>query len=634
MHNMFSTTLSVTAAAVLAGSSFAAPPAVSRHPGSIDLGRMQDLARGEMLSATVTLQPRDTQALYGLLADIHDTKSPQFGQFLTPTEFRARFAPSAETVRDVAAEFRRRGLTVEQSGQMVLHLKGPVEAVDRALGIEMHVFQSAPTGLSPGERFHAPVGTPTLGPSWSGIVGAIVGLDSGPWRRPQSKAAAHPAALHGTLRAAGGASTPDQPGLWTVLDLEKYYDVKPLYRDGHRGQGHTIGIVTLASFTPSDAFYYWSSLGLNVDPNRLTVLNIDGGPGAPSDASGSYETTLDVEQSGGLAPEAKIVVYQAPNTDQGWVDAFARVVEDNTADAISTSWGEWEYYEQTTPVTVGGGGQSETAKAFHILFLLAALQGQSLFCSSGDAGAYYANLLSGPNPPPQFSLVLSQDAPASDPLITAAGGTTLAGPQPFPLPDGGTLTINVATERAWSWDYLEGYCAILGFDPVSCGIFPVGGGGGVSAYWDLPWYQQGVPGMRRSEPNQSLVDLSQTPPQTLVTLPAHFPGRNLPDVSLNADPDTGYILPYTSDVNGFSVLQFWGGTSFVAPQLAGITVLLDQHVGHRLGLLNVPLYAAAGTNAFHDITHGNNEFYKAEPGYDQATGLGTLDVAEFAEGLR
>jgi kumamolisin len=626
---MFSMTLGLAVTSVIVSAAAPVLPIAARHPGAVDLGRMRDVARDEALTATVMLQPRNMTELENLLNDVHDARSPQFSHFLTPAEFQSRFAPSPEDIRAITTELQRRGLTVERAGGMALHIKGTAEIVDRALGVEMHVFDKPSNSLSPVTRFHAPVGTPSLGAAWHGAVGVIVGLDTGTWRRPLSRPAARSNALRDAFRAGSGPNTPDAPGFWTVVDVEKYYNVTPLYRDDTRGQGHTIGIVTLASFTPSDAFYYWSSLGLNVDPGRLTVLNIDGGPGAPSDASGSTETTLDVQQSGGIAPGAKIIVYQAPNTDQGWVDAFIRAVEDNQADVLSTSWGEWEYTDWTTSVSEGGVG-AEAAQAFHLLFLVAALQGQSLFASSGDQGSYYAN---GTYFLPQFSEVLSVDAPASDPFITAAGGTTLAGPQPNPLPDGGTFTIEIPVERAWSWDYLDYYCSLLGLDPIDCGIFPAGTGGGVSVYWDLPIYQEGLAGIRRSEPNQSLVDLSQTPPQTIVTLPAHFPGRNLPDVSLNADPDTGYIIPYTSDQIGFSVQNFWGGTSFVAPQLAGITVLLDQRVGHRLGLLNFALYAAAGTKAFHDITHGNNDFYQAGPGYDQASGLGTLDAAEFAEGL-
>ena len=91
--------------------------------------------------------------------------------------------------------------------------------------------------------------------------------------------------------------------------------------------------------------------------------------------------------------------------------------------------------------------------------------------------------------------------------------------------------------------------------------------------------------------------------QISASLPAHYPGRNLPDVSFNADPYTGYIILYTSDVNGPEVLA-GGGTSFVAPQLNGVTALLSQSLhGARLGLLNYPLYALSLTGQAYKGSH-------------------------------
>ena len=178
---------------------------------------------------------------------------------------------------------------------------------------------------------------------------------------------------------------------------------------------------------------------------------------------------------------------------------------------------------------------------------------------------------------------MSVDYPASDTAITAGGGTTLPGTQNFVLPSG-PLSINIPSERVWAWDYLEPVCNALELDPISCGIFPIGGGGGVSVFSPLPFYQFAIPGVQTSPPGQALIDEETAPPQTLFTFPSHFRGRNVPDVAFNADPDTGYLIVYTSDVNGFEILTFMGGASFVAPQLNGVTSLLVQKAGHRLGL--------------------------------------------------
>ena len=235
-------------------------------------------------------------------------------------------------------------------------------------------------------------------------------------------------------------------------------------------------------------------------------------------------------------------------------------------------------------------------------------------------------------PVPPFN-PLSVDNPASDSAITAAGGTTLPGLQQFNGPNGTIININVPRERVWAWDYLEPLCNALSLDFITCGIFPVGSGGGVSVFFPIPVYQLGIFGTQLSQPNQTYTNPFSTPVVTEATLPANFPGRNVPDISFNADPETGYVIFYTSNVSGFSVQTFFGGTSFVAPQLNGVTSLLSQNAGHRLGLLNFELYNLSrlgqtlGAHApIHTISSGDNWFYDARNGYSPSVGLGTMDV--------
>jgi len=409
-----------------------------------------------------------------------------------------------------------------------------------------------------------------------------------------------------------------------------------------------VGIITFASFTPSDAFTYWKALGLNVAANRISIVNVDGGPGAPSDASGSDETTLDVEQSGGIAPGAKIIVYQAPNTNQAFVDAFASAIDVNSADSLSVSWGSWEWLnnlENGGPVTNPATGRTTSIlQATHELLLRAAIQGQSVFAAAGDGGAYDATDTFGcfPSTTPSCSEPLSVDYPASDTAITAGGGTTLPGLQEYCLNAACTppyYDINIPKERVWGWDYLKGFCVAIGYpNPIDCGIFPGGGGGGVSVSFPEPLYQVFLPGVQLSQPGQDFVYDGQL----LYTLPPFYPGRNVPDASFNADPETGYLLYYTSSAEGFVIDEYGGGTSFVAPQLNGVTALLGQSLHGRLGLLNYPLYgfertgqAYRGSDApFNAITQGDNWFYHGSNGYNPGAGIGTLDVANFATALR
>jgi kumamolisin len=625
---MTSMRLGLVAAAIAAVS----VPALAKSPKAKDMGKLSAVS-SETVTATISLNLRNADKLESVMAGLYNKGTPGYHQFLSPDAFRAQFAPTADAVNRVTNAMQKLGLSTELINGTLVRVTGSSAALEKAFGVELHQFQTAD-----GATFHAPMGAVNLG-ALAADAHAVVGLDT--HERYHHNLHRTPASVKSRLSARKGGdntpNTPDLPGDWTVADFGQYYNVNPLYKRGITGKGTTIGIVTLASFTPSDAFAYWASLKLNVDANRITVINIDGGAGKPSDRSGSDETTLDVEQSGGIAPGAKIIVYVAPNTDQAFLDAWAKAVGDNKADAISTSWGEWEeFFIQGTPISdPDAAGQLQ---AFHNIFAQGALQGQSLSAAAGDAGSYDDN----GEVPDTFTNILSVDHPAADPFICAAGGTTLPGIQPFTLDDGTPFNVNIKNERGWSWDYLNGLCAALGQDPIACGIFPVGGGGGVSSIFPVPFYQAFVEGVRTTEPGQVLIDSSTKPPTTVLTLPSHFHGRNLPDVSFNADPDTGYTIFYTSNKTGFGVDDFGGGTSFVAPQLAGVSALINQSAHGRIGLLNFELYgleflgqAYNGKNPpLRDIKDGNNEFYKADNNYDLATGVGVMDVSNFADLFR
>jgi kumamolisin len=610
--------------------------ALAASPKPTDLGLVAQ-AGDQAISVTVTLRLRDPAGAEAMMRRVSTPGDPLFQQFLTPDQVQAQFGPSQETIDSVTTHLRQLGLTVERATATTLTATGTPAAIGQAFQTDLHRFAMPSGNGVPAMIFRAPLQKPVVPAQVAPSVGVVLGLSTKPAFRQHLRQA--PARLGGVpvnRKGVGNTTaTGNPPGLLTVTDFAARYDVTPLYERGITGKGRTLGIVTLANFTPSDVFAYWSSLKLDVDPNRLTVVNVDGGPGAPSDASGSDETTLDVEQSGGIAPGAKIVVYQAPNTSQGFLDAFAAAIHSNMADSISTSWGSWEFFNdlENDPVIDPFSGQTVGfMQAAHELFIEAALQGQSMFAASGDCGAFddFDEV------PANISTVLSVDYPAADPAIAAAGGTTLPGTQTYVLPGGTTFNVTVSAERVWGWDYLKPLCAALGVpDPTACGIFPVGDGGGVSVFWRLPFYQLGTPGVQASQPGQVLTDSSTTPPTVIFVLPANFHGRNVPDVSFNADPETGYTVFYTSDKLGFEVLTFFGGTSFVAPQLNGVTALLVENAGHRVGLLNPLLYALAHSpgarNPIDIISTGDNWFYSGRDGYSPAAGVGVLDVEKLAK---
>jgi kumamolisin len=616
---------------------------------AVDIGPAE-LAGQAQVSVTVALKLRNTDQIEPLLQSIYTAGSPGYRKFLSSQEFAAKFAPTAQTIATVTQHFQKAGLQVTKLTGTHLSVSGSTAAVQAEFGVQLHAFQVAPTASAAGFSFHAPIGAPQIAAAIAAAVQSVDGLDNRPQFRPHLTRA-FSSGNNATLASLPGAPTPNAanaPGSFTVLDFAKHYDVNPLYHDGVDGKGSTIGIVTLASFTPSDAFAYWQALGLNVKANRIHEVQIDGGSGPVSDAGGSLETTLDVEQSGGISPGAQMYVYEAPNTNQGFIDAFAKAIDSNKADTISCSWGQWEFFDLaaqgnvvTDPVT---GRQASSLRAEHDLFVQAALQGQSMYVSAGDSGAYDATEFFFPPswPPPVDSEVLSVDDPAAQQWVTTMGGTTLAGPQTFAITKKKNLTINIPTEQAWGWDYLIPLCDALSLDPISCQIYPGGGGGGVSSFVALPFYQFGIAGIKATAFGQTQLDYTQTPPAFVTTLPGGFNGRNVPDISLNSDPDTGYQVYYTDDQMQFSIQTGWGGTSFAAPQFNGVTALFDQALGGRVGLLNFALYdlvrfgvAYQGPNApLRDIKAGDIWYYNAHAGYDQATGLGVPDVANLLQALR
>jgi kumamolisin len=620
--------LSAMLAVGVVGVAVATTIAQAATPKPVDLGSFGGASGNSTLTVTVPMKLRNQDQLDSLLQDLYTPGNPQFHRFLSKQEFSSRFGPSDATVAAVIRYFQSQGLAVARTATTQLQVTGNASLIQRAFSVQLHSYEMPATATSRSFRYHAPLGQPQVAPEISASVHGVLGLDSRPRFRSQAMTAAKMPLARSAVKsgsATGAGSTINPYGQLTVADFAQYYDVNPLYKAGISGAKRTIGIVTLASFTASDAFKYWDSLGLKTDPGRIKEVQIDGGSGPSSDASGSNETALDVEQSGGVAPGSKIIVYEAPNTLQGWLDAYAASVDDNTADTISTSWLCWEFFdskddpEDSTVTNPANGRQTAMLNAMHDVLSQAAVQGQSMFAAAGDGGAYTVTGIFIAGFPQD---TLSVGFPANDPLMTAAGGTT--------LPNGDFLSNPV--EWAWSWDYL----ALGDF------FFPTGGGGGVSSYFRRPVYQLGIPGMVNTAPRQVFTDFDSTPPEFIATLPADFAGRNLPDVSFNSDPETGYTIFYTSDVNGFEVLTFFGGTSFASPQLNGMTALFDQALGRRIGLLNFALYdlvrshqAYDGANPpLRDITGGDNWFYAAQPGYDQASGVGVPDVANLLQALK
>lgn len=581
------------------------------------------------------LQHQDQLAQY-----INNTVTPGshgYRNYLSVSAFNKQYAPDVKEIRDITDYLASYGIQSKvYPDNLIITANGTAGQFNQAFNV---VLQNASYN---GKKFHAPKGTPKVPAKIGNDILCVLGLSD--YSNLQSNAIKQPGPL------TEGDSTPVGPLSLNPSDLINQYHVQPLYDKGAAGAGETIGIVTLAGINTDDAYAFWANQNIAVKSDRLQVTNIDGdSPDSnPNYYNGYDETSLDVEQSGALAPQANIHVYVGPNTDTGFVDAFAQAINDNVAHQISVSWGESE-----TAVNLFVQAQMETPEymnAFNQLYMEAAAQGISMFAAAGDEGAYDAAREFGLTSGLPGAASLSVDTPADSPYITAAGGTTL----PFHF-HSNAYNYDVANdqERAWGWDFLYGYFDARGLNNPGgwAGRYLAGGGGGFSQMYATPDYQQGVAGVntytavKQWTPNADQSTLTRDASPTIVT--GTGTGRNLPDLSMNADPYTGYNV-YFSDPGapgsnaGYAV---YGGTSFVSPQLCGLSALINSADHTQVGFWNPQIYrfASQSNSPLHPLnavnTSGNvatgndNGFYTGTPGtvYNQATGLGTPDVSALAD---
>jgi len=565
--------------------------------------------------------------------------------FDTVSQFAAKYGASRSAVSGLTSYLASFGIkTSVYAGNVDVSASGTAGEFDSALSIATKNYHvPARRGTSgheiPAQTVYSATGAPDLPASISSSVLAILGLTN---YAPFSSNAVHES------RPTTATPSPDQPGAYLPSDFASRYGLAPLDKEGD-GAGETVGIVTLAAVDPGAPQYFWSNIaGVPRTGRTLTVDNVDGGPGAPSDASGTGETDLDIEQSGALAPGANVIDYQAPNTDPGFIDAFFSAASRNADDSLSTSWGESETYVAGT--AAAGAETSAYEAAFDEAFLELADQGTSVFDAAGYQAAYDAS-------DDIETTNLAVDTPADSPYATASGGTTTPWSGTISGTDG-TAPVSVSSQRAWGWDYLWAPTATVSGETYAQAATAsvVGGGGGFSVVEARPSYQALVSGTSNfhavryltptdyQEVDPGFVEptdwnVTATPP--LVS--GGGSGRAVPDVSADADPYSGYLL-YEPSFAGVSqpVLQSgWGGTSFIGPQFNGSTAVIDSVLGHRIGLWNPNLYAfAAGSHSpvtpLNQVGTGNdNIYYTGNPGeqYNPATGLGLPNLAKFAADL-
>jgi subtilase family serine protease len=573
--------------------------------------------------------------------------------FLSVSQFAREFGQSQYNISALESYLGQFGIaTVAYADNLDVVASGTAGEFDTALAVQQKQYYAARrpgrggTQGMPAQWFHGTTQSPELPYRLAGFVTAILGLTN---YGPFTSQAVH-IDTHVTVPQSGSSDacltlTGLPNACNTPANFASNYGLTPLYRQGATGMGQTLAIVTLAALDVGAPEYFWQNIvGLPNSSRTVTVTNVDGGPGAPSDAAGTGETDLDVEQSGALAPGANVIVYQAPNTDSGFADAFFMAASQNIASGVSSSWGE---SETDLAALIASGQESPGYEtAFDEAFLEMAAQGQSGFIASGDEGAYMATADLG-------TTNLAADVSADSPFITAAGGTTLPWTGTLVGTTGITANVTVPAQRTWGWDYLWAPVANINGTPlaVSAESQVVGSGGGYSAIEPAPSYQRGVPGTSLWSAVQYLTPTAYQNVGGIVEPTAwnfnptpsvthgYSSGRAIPDVSADADPYSGYLLYEPSAPSTGSALQGgWGGTSFVAPQLNGASAVIDSALGHRVGFWNPMMYAAA-TSSHSPLTPidtmgtgSDNIYYTGTPGtlYNAGSGLGYPNLSALA----
>lgn len=396
-------------------------------------------------------------------------------------------------------------------------------------------------------NFRGRTGALSIPTELQGIVEGIFGIDERPIAKPHFQ----------RQQAQSGIRAHAASSAYTPVELAKLYDF-PLGLDG---SGQCIGIIELGGgYRSADLKAYFKKLGI-ATPKVLTV-RVDGGKNLPSTSdSADGEVMLDIEVAAAIAPKARIAVYFAPNTDKGFLDAITKAIHDKThkPSVISISWGAAE-----------ANWTQQAMASYDQAFQTAAALGITICCAAGDNG-------SGDGVPDHLAHV---DFPASSPHVLGCGGTKL-------LANNNTI----ASETVWN----EG--------PQSAT------GGGVSDFFQVPAYQQGVKVPPSANPSKKI-------------------GRGVPDVAGDADPNTGYVVRV--DGEEFVI----GGTSAVAPLWAGLIALMNQKLGKPVGFLNPLLYGSlAGNGCFQDITVGNNGVYPSHAGWDACTGWGSPKGSQLLHAL-
>jgi subtilase family serine protease len=589
--------LAATACCMFAGSASAAEKA------AIDAAASAEQA----VEFNVYLPLRDRPGAEALLQQLHDPNSANYHQWLTPAQFSERFGPQSSTMSAVTNDLRAHGLAVTAVHSHSLHVSGTAGGVQSAFATKLAMghFASGKQVITAA----APIKlTPALA-----AAGAVVADFSGKIRVQKTSSPSNLTKPQNRESTIGGYWFDDLKQAYSFPSFKKL-----------TGKGVTIGILMEGGFNQADMTAYF---GHELLPSpKISTVNIAGG--SPFDPNGSFETHLDIQQSGGMAPDSKIILYNLPDLqDSSILSGLTTIIEANQADVVNMSFSGPE--AGYTPAYNGGTDFTGILNIYDDFFMEGNALGITFVSSSGDWGALdipaVACFSASPPTPICGPMEAGIGSPASSPHVTAVGGTNLV--TTFNAKNPNDLNSAYVSENADD-------------DPLDSDIFfgssasgaVWGSGGGISLQYPKPSYQ-------------TLVSQSNLPK-------AAKKFRTIPDLSLQMGGCPGGTLFF--DLHGECppdrsfVWEIIGGqqegvigTSASSPEFAGLVALKIQSTGSRLGNENFDIYSLAaaqengsGNTVFRNQIEGNNGVYKStlKGGYNLVIGNGTVIGGDFVQG--
>jgi subtilase family serine protease len=510
----------------------------------------------------VALALRDQPGAERLAAQLATPGSAEHGEFLSSQQFLDRFAATQDTVEQVSQWLAKQGLHVTgvSANRHFVDAEAPTAALETAFGTRIAAFRARVDGVT--RTLSAPASPVTVPASLRASITAVLGLDdSAALLKPQHTSPAAAAAEQHCARWWGEQNNTDVPQKYSAglqsNSLCGYTgtQVRAMYKlgNGNTGAGTTIGVVGAYNSATVVADTNQAAAQLGVPPlaaGQYSAVLPQGGftDATECGAEGwAAEQTLDVQASHTIAPGAKIRYYAGKTCKgSGLYDAFNQAVADNAVDVISNSYGNAD----------GEASLPQAARdQFNSMALQAAIQGQTITVSTGDAGNNSGTVGHA-----------TASFPSSSPWVVAVGGTSVG------------LDQNNQPKVLTGWENSGNTQSGTTWSPQrdADGPFASGAGGGTSALYDAPDWQAGV-------------------------VPSAGGKRAVPDIAALADSYTGMLVGQT--IKGQFGIGSYGGTSLASPLIAGLVADAQQarSGNSRAGLLTPVLYGLRGSSAIADV---------------------------------